>query len=74
MKPLTEADLRSALSAASAVGDDQIQKAATGRVNPEGWTHGSAAQREAWFLQGYKTGDIYKCDTLSSKNLNKPGA
>ncbi|GAA1495956.1 KPN_02809 family neutral zinc metallopeptidase [Paeniglutamicibacter kerguelensis] len=74
MKPLTESDLRSALSAASAVGDDRIQKAATGRVSPEGWTHGSAAQREAWFLQGYKTGDINKCDTLSSRNLNKPGA
>ncbi|MFF5791079.1 neutral zinc metallopeptidase [Paeniglutamicibacter sp. NPDC012692] len=74
MKPLTESDLRSALSAASAVGDDRIQKAATGRVSPEGWTHGSAAQREAWFLQGYKTGDINQCDTLSSKNLNKPGA
>lgn len=74
MKPLTESDLRSALSAASAVGDDRIQKAATGRVNPEGWTHGSAAQREAWFLQGYKTGDINKCDTLASRNLNKPAA
>ncbi|MGL3804748.1 KPN_02809 family neutral zinc metallopeptidase [Paeniglutamicibacter sp. R2-26] len=73
MKPLTEADLRSALSAASAVGDDRIQKAATGRVSPEGWTHGSAAQREAWFLQGYKTRDINRCDTLSAKDLNNPG-
>ena len=73
MKPLTEADLRSALSAASAVGDDRIQEAATGRVSPEGWTHGSAAQREAWFLQGYKTRDINRCDTLSAKDLNNPG-
>lgn len=72
MEPLTEADLRSALSAASAVGDDRIQQATTGRVDPEGWTHGSAAQREAWFLQGYKTGDINKCDTLSARNLDKP--
>lgn len=74
MKPLTQKDLRSALSAAAAVGDDRIQQAATGRVNPEGWTHGSAAQREAWFLQGYATGDILKCDALSAKDLNKPNA
>ncbi|MBV1778261.1 neutral zinc metallopeptidase [Paeniglutamicibacter sp. ABSL32-1] len=74
MDPFTEADLKSALSAASAVGDDRIQEAATGRVNPEGWTHGSSAQRQAWFLQGYSTGDINQCDTLSARSLDKPGA
>jgi predicted metalloprotease len=73
MEPFTEADLRSALSAASAVGDDRIQEAATGRVNPEGWTHGSSAQRQSWFLQGYATGDINQCDTLSARDLDKPG-
>ena len=73
MEPFSEADLRSALSAASAVGDDRIQQAATGRVNPEGWTHGSSAQRQAWFLQGYSTDDINQCDTLSARNLDKPG-
>lgn len=72
LEPFTEADLKSALSAASAVGDDRIQKASTGRVMPEAWTHGSSAQRQAWFLQGYKTGNINKCNTLQSKDLNTP--
>ena len=64
LDPLTEQDLQDALSAASAVGDDRIQQAATGRVSPEAWTHGSSAQRQKWFYQGYKTGDINQCDTF----------
>jgi hypothetical protein len=65
LDPLQEQDLRDALSAASAVGDDRIQKAATGRVSPEAWTHGSSEQRQKWFYQGYSTGDINQCDTFS---------
>ena len=65
LEPLTERDLQDALSAASAVGDDRIQKAATGRVSPEAWTHGSSAQRQKWFYQGYSTGDINQCDTFA---------
>lgn len=64
LDPLTEQDLKDALSAASAVGDDRIQAAATGRVSPESWTHGSSAQRQKWFYTGYSTGDINKCDTF----------
>ena len=65
LEPLTEQDLQDALSAASAVGDDRIQQAATGRVSPEAWTHGSSAQRQKWFYQGYTTGDINQCDTFA---------
>jgi predicted metalloprotease len=62
---LTDADIREALSAAEAVGDDRIQQRSQGRVNPDGFTHGTSAQREKWFTTGYQTGDPNRCDTFS---------
>jgi uncharacterized protein len=62
-KPFTRSELADALDAAAAVGDDSIQKAATGHVDPDSFTHGSSAQRQRWFEQGYSRGAT-SCDTF----------
>jgi predicted metalloprotease len=64
---LEAGDIDEALNAASSVGDDHIQKQTTGQVNPETWTHGSAAQRSQWFKTGFDSGNIQSCDTFASK-------
>ena len=62
---VTDAEVQQAMAAASAVGDDRIQEAAGARVNPETWTHGSAKQRESWYLVGFNSGDINRCNTFN---------
>jgi predicted metalloprotease len=62
---LEAGDIEEALSAAAAVGDDRIQQATSGRIDPEGWTHGSAEQRTAWFTRGYQGGNPEQCDTFA---------
>jgi hypothetical protein len=69
LKPLTEQDIKSALSAASAVGDDRIQEKTQGRVNPESWTHGSAEARQKWFMTGYQKGSLNACDTFAVESV-----
>jgi predicted metalloprotease len=69
LKPLTTQDINDALSAASSVGDDRIQQATQGRVNPESWTHGSAEARQRWFQQGFTTGDLNQCDTFAAATV-----
>jgi len=69
MELLDEGDLDEALNAASAVGDDRIQKNTQGYVVPESFTHGTSAQRKKWFYKGFTTGDISQGDTFNTDNL-----
>ncbi|MDQ3350042.1 MAG: zinc metallopeptidase [Acidobacteriota bacterium] len=62
---LQEGDVEEALGAASAVGDDRIQSAATGSIRPESFTHGSAQQRASWFRRGFTSGRPDACDTFA---------
>jgi uncharacterized protein len=66
---LEAGDIDSALTTASAIGDDTLQRQATGRVVPDSFTHGSAAQRKQWFMTGYQQGTVKACDTFSAGNL-----
>ena len=70
LEPLSDKDIADALSAAASVGDDRIQKAATGHTSPESWTHGSSEQRQHWFTVGYQTGDMKRCDTYDATDLS----
>lgn len=69
LEPLTKQDIADALSAASAVGDDRIQKESTGYVDPESWTHGSSAQRQSAFVLGYQGGSYQTCARILTDRL-----
>jgi len=64
---LDEGDLEEALRAASAIGDDRLQKEAGRRVVPDSFTHGTSQQRVAWFKRGFESGDFDACDTFADQ-------
>jgi predicted metalloprotease len=66
---LDPGDLEEALRAATAIGDDRLQREATGQVVPDSFTHGSSAQRVKWFRRGFDSGQVAACDTFAADSL-----
>jgi hypothetical protein len=66
---LDAGDIEEGLNAASAIGDDRIQRKTQGYVVPDAFTHGSSAQRVRWFKQGFELGDLQSCDTFKGEGM-----
>jgi uncharacterized protein len=66
---LEPGDIDAALTTASAIGDDTLQRQATGRVVPDSFTHGTSAQRKQWFMTGYQEGTVQACNTFGNGSL-----
>ena len=69
MNQLSQGDVEEALAAATAIGDDRLQKQSQGKVVPEAFTHGSSEQRARWFKRGFESGNPQSCDTFSASAL-----
>jgi predicted metalloprotease len=66
---LEQGDIEEALTAATAIGDDRLQKQGRGYITPESFTHGSSAQRVRWFRNGFEHGSVQSCDTFNAATL-----
>ena len=69
MGRLEQGDIEEAMSTATAIGDDRLQKAGQGYAVPDSFTHGSAEQRSRWFMTGFRSGSLKSCDTFSTRTL-----
>ncbi len=66
---ITQQDVQDAMNAATKIGDDALQRASTGTIRPESFTHGTSAQRVRWFNTGLQSGSIQRCDTFNTRDL-----
>lgn len=66
---LEQGDVEEAMNAAAKIGDDALQRAQTGQVVPDSFTHGTSAQRQRWFMSGLQSGNMKSCDTFSAASL-----
>ena len=66
---ITEADVRQAVAAAQAIGDDRLQQRSQGEAIPDTFTHGTSEQRVRWLLKGFKSGQVQSCDTFRASYL-----
>ena len=66
---LEQGDVEEALNAASQIGDDALQRKSQGSIVPESFTHGTSAQRVAWFKRGLQTGSVQQCNTFEARSL-----
>jgi predicted metalloprotease len=66
---LEQGDVEEALNAASQIGDDTLQSRSQGTIVPESFTHGTSAQRVAWFKRGLQTGSVAQCNTFEARQL-----
>jgi predicted metalloprotease len=66
---ITDRDVDQAVAAATAIGDDRLQRQSQGRVVPDSFTHGSSAQRVRWLKTGLQSGDMKSCDTFKAQQL-----
>jgi hypothetical protein len=66
---LDPGDIESAMNAAQKIGDDALQRSAGRAVVPDSFTHGTSAQRQRWFMTGFKSGKMEDCDTFATKSL-----
>lgn len=71
---LTETELANIINATQAIGDDHIQMTSQGHTDSSTYTHGTSAQRTAWYMAGYNSGDFNQCNTFAASDLNNPGA
>ncbi|MFW0112595.1 neutral zinc metallopeptidase [Rothia sp. CCM 9416] len=74
IKPFSSDDLERIINATEVIGDDHIQMTSQGHTDSSTYTHGTSAQRTAWFMTGYKTADMNRCNTFQASDLNNPKA